>query len=313
VESQGLTIKPAERLEITVLVDNYSDLMLMEQEGVIRRPQVLPLGPLAEHGLSLLVKVLNGDEKHTILLDTGLSEQAMLHNAELLNLNLAEIEALVISHGHCDHFGGLLPLLKLTGPGLKIVCHPEAFNPRRLEEGRETVDLPGLNRGALIAAGGDLYLSKEPSSLADGMVVVLGEVARQTEFERGFPASKALIAGSWQTDPLRDDQGLAVLVEGEGLVVISGCAHAGIINMALHAQKILGQQKVHAILGGFHLSGPDFKPVIEPTIKALQKINPNWLVPMHCTGWQATNELAQAMPQAFLLSTVGTTFIFPKE
>ena len=307
-----LTIRPADRVEITVLVDNYTDTLLMEQEGIVRRPKVLPQGPIAEHGLALLVRVFGGQESHAVLMDTGLSEHALMHNAKLLGLDVSQAEALVISHGHWDHLGGLASFLKIARPGLPVVLHPEAFHARRLslKGGAEIVDLPGLSRETLEAAGVEIIAQREPSTLADGLLTVLGEAPRQTSFEKGFPSAQAFIDGQWQGDPLLDDQGLAVLLRGEGLVVISGCAHAGIVNTVLHAQQVMGEKKIHAVLGGFHLTGSFFKPVLAPTIKALKELEPAWLAPMHCTGWNAANEFGRALPQACLVSTVGTTFTF---
>jgi 7,8-dihydropterin-6-yl-methyl-4-(beta-D-ribofuranosyl)aminobenzene 5'-phosphate synthase len=308
----GVKLRPARRVEITVLVDNYSDVLLTEQKGVVRRPRVLPRGPLAEHGLSLLVRVFAEDRQHAVLLDTGLSDHALFFNAKLLQVDLTMAEALVLSHGHWDHLGGLERFLGLAGEGLKIVVHPDAFNAKRLslQDGAEIVDLPRLSKEALIRAGADLDIQAAPSTLAGDMIVVLGEVARQTSFEKGFPAAQALVDGDWRMDPLRDDQGLAVVVEGKGLVVISGCAHAGIINTILHAQKVTGEKRLHAVLGGFHLTGPYFQPVVDPTIEALSAMKPDWLVPMHCTGWSTCNRFAQMMPEAFLVNTVGTTYRF---
>lgn len=310
--NKRIDLRPVDRVEITVLVDNYSDTLLMENQGIVHRPDVLPRGPIAEHGLALLVNVAGDGEEHTILMDTGLSPGAMLHNADLLGVDLAKAEALVISHGHWDHLGGLEAFLGLHGPGLPVVAHPDAFNPKRLslDGGARTVDLPGLRREALDQAGAVVEMRAQPSGMAESMVAVLAEVPRRTPFEKGFPAAQAFMAGGWRPDPLRDDQGLAVLVRGRGLVVISGCAHAGIINTAHHARAVTGVDQVHAVLGGFHLTGSFYKPCLGPTVAAMKEIGPDWLAPMHCTGWHSCQEFARAMPTAYLVSTVGTTFSF---
>ena len=111
-------------------------------------------------------------------------------------------------------------------------------------------------------------------------------------------------------DPFFDDRGIAVNVKNKGLVVIGGCSHAGIVNTVKHAQKVTRTEQVHAILGGFHLTGAIFEPIIGPTIDEIKKIKPDFVVPMHCTGWKAINQFAQAMPEQFLLNSVGTTYIF---
>ena len=107
-----------------------------------------------------------------------------------------------------------------------------------------------------------------------------------------------------------DDQAVVINIKGKGLVVVSGCAHAGIINTIKYAQKITGIEPVLGVLGGFHLTGPLFEPVIEPTIKAMKQINPEYIVPMHCTGWDAINRFFSAIPDSCILNTVGTTYRF---
>ncbi len=111
-------------------------------------------------------------------------------------------------------------------------------------------------------------------------------------------------------DPLiHDDQAVVMSVRGRGLVVLSGCGHAGIINILLHARALTGVERIHAVLGGFHLTGRLFEPLITPTVEALKAISPSLIVPAHCTGWRATHEIARALPDAFVANSVGTTFV----
>jgi 7,8-dihydropterin-6-yl-methyl-4-(beta-D-ribofuranosyl)aminobenzene 5'-phosphate synthase len=170
--------------------------------------------------------------------------------------------------------------------------------------------MPALDEEALTEAGAVLHRAKEASTLAADLVLVTGEVERGTDFERGFPWAEARIDGQWVVDPFHDDQGLAVKVKDKGLVVIGGCSHAGIINTVKHAQKAAQVDTVHAVLGGFHLTGPAFEPIIEPTIEVMKKIGPDYVVPMHCTGWNAINQFAEEMPGQFVLNSVGTTYVF---
>jgi 7,8-dihydropterin-6-yl-methyl-4-(beta-D-ribofuranosyl)aminobenzene 5'-phosphate synthase len=111
-------------------------------------------------------------------------------------------------------------------------------------------------------------------------------------------------------DPFHDDQGLAVNVKDKGLVVIGGCSHAGIINTVRHLQRVAGGERVHAVLGGFHLTGSLFEPIIGPTIREMKRLGPDFVVPMHCTGWKAINQFAAEMPGQFILNTEGTTYVF---
>ncbi|MGB7788823.1 MBL fold metallo-hydrolase [Methanoregula sp.] len=306
----GNLLKPADRVEVTVLVDNYIDLFVPQSTPVDRR---LPFDParqlLAEHGLSCLVRVFAGRKEHAVLLDAGLSRECMAWNARQLGISLAGIEAVVLSHGHFDHTGGLAELFSGAGRQVPLIAHPDAFLRRRLNNPKGTVELPQLDAVALKKAGADILLRREPSALARGHLLVTGVVERTTGFEKGFPDMEAYAGDCWSPDPINDDQALVVNVQGKGLVVISGCAHAGIINTVEYARKITGVENVYAVMGGFHLTGPIFAPVIRPTIDAMKTIDPAYVVPMHCTGWEAINRFMAEMPGRSILNTVGTTYV----
>jgi 7,8-dihydropterin-6-yl-methyl-4-(beta-D-ribofuranosyl)aminobenzene 5'-phosphate synthase len=308
-----LNLREADRLEVTILADNYTDLLLLQSTEVVKRLRVPPpQAPLAEHGLSCLLKVYVGSEEHAVLMDAGISATCLFHNAGLLKVDLSQVESVVLSHGHFDHFGGLLELLNRVTKGIPLVLHPDAFLQRRLNApaiGRP-VGMPTLDEEALKETGAMLQQTKGAFALASNLVLVTGEVERVTDFERGFPWAEAKIDSDWVVDPFHDDQGVAVKVKGRGLVVIGGCSHAGIINTVKHAQKVARTDAVHAVLGGFHLSGPVFEPIIGPTIEEMKKISPDYVVPMHCTGWRAINQFAKEMPGEFLLNSVGTTYVF---
>ena len=316
-----IRLREADRVEVTVLVDNYCDLFLEDTDRVKRLRVLPPAGPWGEPGAAFLVAVHSGDEKHTLLLDTGITPDCLLHNAGALansmsvmlgavGTALKDVETVVLSHGHFDHFGGLEGFLAWRGPGLEVVLHPEAFRERRARVNQElTVDLTSLDETAILEAGASIRRSQGPSTLAHDLILVSGEIPRRTEFEQGLPGMEAKIHGEWVTDPFNDDQGLAIQVKNRGLVVISGCAHAGIINTVRHLQDLTGVEHVHGVMGGFHLSGPN-DPVVEPTIAAMQTIAPDVVVPMHCTGWKAIQRFAQAMPEQFILNSVGATYIF---
>lgn len=305
-------LQPADRVEITVLVDNYIDFFVVPSTPVDRR---LPFNParqlMAEHGLSCLVRVFAEEKEHAILLDAGHSKECTTWNARQLGINLAEIEAVVLSHGHVDHIGGLSSVISGAGRQVPFITHPDAFLKRRLNNpARGPVDLPQLDTITLKKAGADILQRAEPSTLAADHLLVTGQVERTTAFEKGMPGMEAFIDGRWAPDPINDDQALVINVKDKGLVVLSGCSHAGIVNTVNTARKITGTDNVHAVLGGFHLTGPAFAPVIPPTIEGMLRINPDYVVPMHCTGWDAMNRFAGAMPGKFILNTVGTTYVF---
>jgi 7,8-dihydropterin-6-yl-methyl-4-(beta-D-ribofuranosyl)aminobenzene 5'-phosphate synthase len=172
------------------------------------------------------------------------------------------------------------------------------------------IDMPRLDEVALKETQVELHRVKEASTLASDLILVSGDVQRVTAFEKGFPWAEAKIDDKWVVDPFHDDQGVAVKVKGRGLIVIGGCSHSGIVNTVKHVQKVARTSKVHAVLGGFHLTGGIFEPIIGPTIEEIKKIGPDFVVPMHCTGWKAINQFAEVMPEKFLLNSVGTTYIF---
>lgn len=306
-----VNLRQADRLEITIVVDNYSDLILGNTEVVKRARVSMPDVPLAEHGLSCQLKVMAGSEEHRVMLDAGMTPISILHNIDILGIDTGKIEALALSHGHLDHYGGLSVFLDRVGDGFPLVLHPHAFVERRIHApGTKPRQGRSLDETLLKDKGAVIQKIKEPSTLASDLVLVTGEVERVTDFEKGFPWAEARIDNEWVVDPFYDDQGIAVHVKDKGLVVLGGCSHAGIINTIRHAQKVTGIEQVHAVLGGFHLNGPLFEPIIGPTVEEMKKIGPNVIVPMHCTGWNAINAFAQAMPDEFILNSVGSTYLF---
>ncbi len=307
-----LDLQEVDRLEVTILVDNYIDIFMPQSTAIDKRLGFSPSKfVLAEHGLSCLIKVYVGSEERWILMDAGLSSECLLHNMAALNVDLDKIESVVLSHGHFDHIGGLLEFFNHVSGEIPLVLHSDAFLERRLNNPAVgPVDIPGLNENSLENAGAEIIKSEKPSTLASARILLTGEVERTTTFENGFPWAEAKINGQWVVDPFKDDQGIVINLKGKGLVVISGCAHAGIINTVNYAKKITQVEEVHAILGGFHLTGSLFEPIIHPTVDNIKKINPNYVIPMHCTGWNAINKFKKEMPDNVILNTVGTTYVF---
>jgi 7,8-dihydropterin-6-yl-methyl-4-(beta-D-ribofuranosyl)aminobenzene 5'-phosphate synthase len=308
------TLKEVDRVEIVTLIDNYVDVLLKDTD-IVKRPshttgEEIPRDTLvAEHGLSLLVTVYLGTKTHTILFDTGYSQIGVPHNMALLGIDLQRIEAIVLSHAHMDHTGSLHRILEgIKGP-VTLVVHPVAFLfPRYIErdDGTRQRFPRTLSRENLASEKLKILESKTPILVAEDGLMVTGQVERTTGFEKGLPGALLERDGKMMPDPISDDQALVVKLKEKGLVVISGCSHSGIINTILHAQKLTGLSKVHAVLGGFHLTGPAFEPIIEKTISELKNVAPEVIVPMHCTGWNAIQRLHQEFPSAFVLNSVGS-------
>ena len=320
-----VALEPVDEIVITTLVDNVYDGLLEGDErttraplsaGLAEAPQfelgVTAVGLMAEHGFSALVSVRRGTTTTTLLFDTGLSPDAMVTNAGRIGADLSQIQAVVLSHGHFDHAGGLAGLAGKRGTrSLPMVVHPKIWTRRRLAvPGREPQELPTLSQRALESEGFAVIERREPSLLVDGCVLITGEVDRTTEFERGMPPPHQQWTGStWQHDPLVvDDQALVAHVRGRGLVVLTGCGHAGAINIVRHAQRLTAVPALHALVGGLHLSGPAFEPIIGRTVEALTQLTPGLVVAGHCTGWRAQHALASAMPGAWMAGSSGSSF-----
>ena len=313
-EHSTASLKTVDRIEITTLMDNYIDLLLPSTDIIVRPPlakegKINADTLLAEHGLSLLVTVYQGEDKHTILFDTGYTKVGVLHNMEQLGVNVDEIEAIVLSHGHMDHTGTLYGILDKISRTIPLFLHPGIFqHPRytRRPDGAKSVWPRTVVKSDLEGKNVDIIESETPVCLADDMIMVTGEVERTTPFEKGMPNALMEQNGELVHDPIIDDQSIAMKLKGKGLVVVSGCAHAGIVNTLMFAQKTTGEQKVHAVLGGFHLSGPFFEKFHDPTVDAFKKIDPDVLMPMHCTGWKAIQRFQKEFPESFVLNSVGS-------
>jgi 7,8-dihydropterin-6-yl-methyl-4-(beta-D-ribofuranosyl)aminobenzene 5'-phosphate synthase len=314
----SVAIKEVDKVEILTLQDNFIDLVNRDDNEVIRR--AMPLKGLefrnsitAEHGFSALVTLTDAGESRTMLFDFGLSEDGAVRNAEALGADLTKVEVLALSHGHPDHTLGLEALVKKIGkPGLELVAHPEAFrDPRFLKITEDfRVSFPPLTRERLAAAGLRLVETSEPYPLLDGRLLFLGQVPRTTDYEKGAPNLWFGAKGQERQDTFDDDTALVAHVKGQGLVVLSGCAHSGIVNTVRQAMKVTGVDRVMAVMGGFHLGGPNMEPVVSATTAALKEIKPRYLVPTHCTGRKAVNYMEQQMPDSFIMNMSGTQLTF---
>jgi 7,8-dihydropterin-6-yl-methyl-4-(beta-D-ribofuranosyl)aminobenzene 5'-phosphate synthase len=319
-----VTLPEVDEVTITTMIDNTFDALLASADGVARTPMGIGrvaapqfsggetvAGLRAEHGFSALVTVRTGSTSSTLLFDTGASPDALAVNAERLGIDVGGLLGVVLSHGHSDHAGGFDGLARLRGrSGLPLTVHPAVWTRRRQQlPGDRVREMPTLSRGALEREGFQVIERRQPSLLAGG-ILITGEVDRVTEFEHGMPPQHQAWDGhGWQHDPtVIDDQALVVNVRGRGLVIVTGCGHAGVVNIIRHAMRLTGVSRLLAVIGGFHLSGPAFEPVIEPTVAALTDLAPELIVPGHCTGWRAQHTLAAMLPNAWVQSSVGTTY-----
>ncbi len=267
-------------------VDALRGVVLVDDTAAPSKPEFH-----AQHGLSLYLDLTVGKDTITALLDAGPTADLLRHNAAAMQVNLHRVQMILLSHGHYDHTGGILGALTQIQEAIPVVAHPRTFDPKfACRPHLRSVGSP-ISPAAIQAAGGVLVPASNPVTLGPG-VLSSGEVPRSTAFEHvdGFWKVEA---NHFVPDLLWDDQALIVNLHGRGLVVIAGCAHAGLINTLHHAQQVTGVHRVHAVLGGFHLRDASAERVAA-TINALHTIDPALIGPCHCTGSQAVTGLQAA-------------------
>jgi 7,8-dihydropterin-6-yl-methyl-4-(beta-D-ribofuranosyl)aminobenzene 5'-phosphate synthase len=330
-----MLLQEIDHLSVTILMDNYTDRLLPSALPAIRPPMImhgrfLP-APIAEHGFSTILDIRYNDEKkrNIFLFDTGVSENGIIFNADIFGIELKNIETIILSHGHFDHCSGLFNVVKQMSKPINVIAHPDAFLKRWIiyPDGNRA-KMPVLDEKDLEDHGATIHKIRNISFLPSNNemddddvigsrllppLMITGEIPRETSFEKGFPLQYAEIEGKKELipDPLvNDDQAIVVNIKQKGLVILTGCGHAGIINTINYAKKVTKINKVFAVLGGFHLTGGIYEEAIEPTIKELQKADPKYIIPCHCTGWKATNRIIEVMPERFVQTSVGTSFNF---
>jgi 7,8-dihydropterin-6-yl-methyl-4-(beta-D-ribofuranosyl)aminobenzene 5'-phosphate synthase len=319
----------ADRLEVLVLVDNSTDGLSTTPRHVVPEwAGLLAAGRLpvlsgeaicrAHHGLALLLTAHVGSERHTLLFDAGPAGSTLIQNAAILGVEWGEIEAVVLSHGHWDHGGGLLAAIesiaRRRSPGqLDCFVHPGMFGQRGSQRPDGTMfvqeRLPDPAR--LTAAGANVVSTREPQTAVGGVFYVSAEIPRVTSYEVGLPGHVRRAAdGSWEPDPLiMDERFVSVQVKGKGQFVFSACSHAGIVNVLTHAREVFPSAPLYGAMGGLHLSGSTEK-IIPDTVSDLKRFGLQALAPGHCTGWRAMSVLAREFGDELIPSAVGKRYSF---
>jgi 7,8-dihydropterin-6-yl-methyl-4-(beta-D-ribofuranosyl)aminobenzene 5'-phosphate synthase len=325
---ESIDIGFVEKVSLTVLVDNKADLIVDSSETVKYFTKT-PL--LAEHGLSVLIQTDDSDER--ILWDAGVSKVALIENMRRMKLGFQTISKIALSHGHHDHYAAMTTLLNemglspeakewgktvsqedintwVTKSQVPLVSHPAAFRERWWKKDDGTLVGPMLPppRQEWEAAGAKIILSIEPYKLAQGCWTT-GYIPRKSFEKVGRPTQLLYRSGSdFIPDDLDEDQAIVINVKDKGLIILSGCAHSGIVNTVNFAKEFTGVDRVHAIFGGFHLARANDDEITK-TIDLIKKEKPIHVIPSHCTGFQAISKFAQEMPNEFIEGVVGTTYI----
>jgi 7,8-dihydropterin-6-yl-methyl-4-(beta-D-ribofuranosyl)aminobenzene 5'-phosphate synthase len=315
----------AERLEILVIVDNVLDMLSSTPRFVQRETQVLRRFGMtrtageclccASHGLSLLITAHGPGGPRTMLFDGGPVDMSMARNAPRLGVNFAAIDAMMLSHGHWDHAGGLPQALSMLPEGKRVplYLHPGMFAERgmRQSDGGVLPMDPVPTPAGWAAMGADPVVSADPLSVLDGLFQISGEIPRVTDYERGLPGqvARADENAAWVADELlMDERFLAVRLKDKGLVIFSACSHAGVVNVLHEARRLFQGEKLHAVMGGFHLSGEN-EALIPQTVRDLGGFGLDLIIPAHCTGWRAVNALERAYGEPMVVpAAVGKLF-----
>ena len=302
-------LKPVKKAAITILIDNYTDVLLPSNKWVQRAPLLKDgrrtKNPVAEHGLSLLIDA----DGERFIFDFGLSEFGIIYNMEILGIDASSIPFGVLSHGHHDHLGAFYSFLEQRKGPFALYLHKDALLERRyltLPSG-DGFYFPQVERKRMEDHGAVVRVIQGPESILGGRSLISGEIPRKTAFEQGMPGASYEEGGKQVKDRMLDDMSLYFHMEGKGLLVVSGCAHSGIVNTVLYGMELSGIEEIYGIVGGFHLTGPAMAKALPPTLEHLQEFSPQVICPMHCTGWDSQRRLREIFSDRFVLSSVGST------
>lgn len=334
----GREVPEVDRLAVRMVTDNVVIQFVAPETrhgiAIERRnlsntsPGVPPRTALnGEWGLAMHAQSHRAGEERNVLVDFGYTPEVLLNNMSILEIDSGTFDALVLSHGHYDHFGGMVGFLTAHKDRLKrkipfFVGGEDAFCIRRNAGGQ----FGALDRRAILDAELVLMMSEGPAIVADHAFTT-GRIG-QTSFEKPLQPSREIIGiidgfgcfpekmpaakntGAYIPDDFDHEIATAYLIRGKGLVVLTSCSHRGVINSVKQAQEVSGVDKVHAVIGGFHIVPPLGDEYIRQTVDAFKKINPDILIPAHCTGDRFYDVARDAMGDRVVHSAVGTRFVF---
>ncbi len=314
----AVKIPEVDKATVTVITDNYYNAIMQnykiaKRHGIKPGTDVFKWNLHAEHGLSYHIETVVNGNPHSFLFDYGADFQGVTRNMERLSIDFAAVEALALSHGHWDHWGTFLQVLKSKKEefrkGIPLYIGEEGFAERFGKTPDGVVSVGQFKRDEVEGLGFvNIIEIKDPTPIVPGAYLT-GSVERVTEYEKVSPYMLIERGGKLVPDNFIGEYAVVLNLKGKGLIVLVGCAHPGIVNMVKHAQKMTGIDKVHAVMGGFHLTGA--KPeLIQRTAADIKAVNPDYIVPTHCTGYEAIKVFEKEMPDRFILNTAGTRYLF---
>jgi 7,8-dihydropterin-6-yl-methyl-4-(beta-D-ribofuranosyl)aminobenzene 5'-phosphate synthase len=264
---------------------------------------------LGQHGVSFLLECISGEFKKSILVDVGQNPEALLFNMQKMGVSPAVIGTIILTHCHYDHTQGVARILREIGKyDTRVIAHSDIFRPHFLLEPHFRYEgiMPGDSKPEIEKSGGRLCLSREPFIVMPG-VITTGEVKRGTDFEKAPIGLKTIKNDVVVDDPMPDDISVAASIKGKGLVIITGCSHAGIVNIARQAIEITDCHKIEGIIGGLHLIEATDE-VIKKTVDELCRLKVSWISAGHCTSFKAQVELYTAFGEGFSPLHTGMQF-----
>jgi 7,8-dihydropterin-6-yl-methyl-4-(beta-D-ribofuranosyl)aminobenzene 5'-phosphate synthase len=303
-----------DKVTVWVLTDNYYDALRPDAK-ITSRYRTLPGKSIhAEHGLSYYVETVVEGKTSSCMFDYGLDPIGVINNMGLLGIDLGKTAAFALSHGHFDHYSAAIQILKANQAKIKkgtpFYVGDEAFYQRfSLRPGTtEAMDLGQLKKEDLEALGLKVVEVKNSTQMIPGTYLT-GNIQRVTTYEKDNVNLLIKRGEKPEVDDFHGEQAVFFNVKGKGLLVLSGCAHPGIVNTVKQAQKASGIERIHAVMGGFHLIGA--KPEnIQQTVADIKAMKPDHIVPTHCTGFEAISAFSKEMPAQFILNTAGTKYTF---